>query len=385
MNPPQDAGTDGQRLLDQAREAAERGEYEMASALYARLMGNPDPNIHVASLLGLADSRYRLDDEEGALQSWIVATQAPETPLTWRAWVALAGARVRQGDLAGATRSYREAARRAPPEEQAGIASRLGWLNKEMGNQGTADRYFRRARTGVFTPIATYVVLGVTIAISLFVDYGGQLGAQLGDLFVLDKVAVMNGEYWRLFTVALLHGGLLHLGFNMYALYLVGPLVEALYGRILFVVFYLLAAAGGSIASYLVFPNPAVGASGAIFGLFGLLFVANWIHKPLMGRQGQLVTRQIGMLIVINLVIGFGIGSVASIDNAAHVGGLIAGAWLGFVVVPRGTATLRSLWQRLPPDSTRLRDRYSTLFALGGIAILIVALLVALQITPFWA
>ncbi len=385
MNPPQDAGTDGQRLLDQAREAAERGEYEMASALYARLMGHPDPNIHVAGLLGLADSRYRLDDEEGALQAWIVATQAPETPLTWRAWVALAGARVRQGDLAGATRSYREAARRAPPEEQPAIASRLGWLYKEMGNQGSAERYFRRARTGVFTPIATYIILGVTIAVSLFVDFGGPLGNQLGELFLLDKVAVMNGEYWRLFTVALLHGGLLHLGFNMYALYLVGPLVEALYGRILFVVFYLLAAAGGSIASYLVFPNPAVGASGAIFGLFGLLFVSNWIHKPLMGRQGQLVTRQIGMLIVINLVIGFGIGSVASIDNAAHVGGLLAGAWLGFVVVPRGTATLRSLWQRLPPESARFRDRHTGLFAFAGIAILIAVLIVALQIPPFWA
>ena len=98
-------------------------------------MGHPDPNIHVAGLLGLADSRYRLDDEEGALQSWIVATQAPETPLTWQAWVALAGARVRQGDLAGATRSYREATR-APPDEQPAIASRLGWLNKEMGNTG---------------------------------------------------------------------------------------------------------------------------------------------------------------------------------------------------------------------------------------------------------
>jgi membrane associated rhomboid family serine protease len=385
MNSPQDAGADGQRLLEQAREAAGRGEYEMASALYSRLMGHPDPTIHVAGLLGLADSRYRLDDEEGALQSWIVATQAPETPLTWQAWVALAGARVRQGDLAGATRSYREAARRAPAEEQPAIASRLGWLNKEMGNQGTAERYFRRARTGVFTPYATYAILAVTVAISLFVDYGGQPGNQLGEILFLDKQAVMDGEYWRLFTVALVHGGLLHLGFNMYALYLVGPFVEALYGRALFVVFYLLCAAGGSIASYLVFPNPAVGASGAIFGLFGLLFVSNWLHKPLMGRQGQLVTRQIGMLIVINLVIGFGIGSVASIDNAAHVGGLLAGAWLGFLIVPRGTATLRSMWQRLPPESARFRDRHSTLLAAAGVVGLIAILVIALQIPPFWA
>jgi len=386
MTSPQDAGADGQRLLEQAGEASGRGEYEMASALYSRLMGHPDPTLHVAGLLGLADSRYRLDDEEGALQAWIVATQAPETPLTWQAWVALAGARVRQGDLAGATRSYREAARRAPPEEQAQIASRLGWLNKEMGNQGTADRYFRRARTGVFTPYATYAILAITVAVSVFVDYGGLLGNQLGEVLLLDKQAVMDGEYWRLFTVALVHGGLLHLGFNMYALYLVGPFVESLYGRALFLVFYLLCAAGGSIASYLVFPNPAVGASGAIFGLFGLLFVSNWLHKPLLGRQGQMVTRQIGMLIVINLVIGFGIGSVASIDNAAHVGGLIAGAWLGFLIVPRGTATLRSLWRGVPPESTRFRDRHASLLAIGGIVSLAVVLAAAVVlIPPFWA
>src|SRR5919106_4288315 len=123
MSQQQVPGAEGQRLLQQAREAAERGEYELAAQLYSRLIGNQDPNLHVAALLGLGDARYRLDDEEGALQSWIVATQAPETPLTWQAWVALAGARVRQGDLAAATRAYREAARRAPPVEQPQIAS----------------------------------------------------------------------------------------------------------------------------------------------------------------------------------------------------------------------------------------------------------------------
>ena len=76
MTQPQDAGTDAQRLFDQAREAAERGEYDVAASLYSRLIGNPNPIFHVAGLLGLADSRYRLDDEEGALQAWITATQA---------------------------------------------------------------------------------------------------------------------------------------------------------------------------------------------------------------------------------------------------------------------------------------------------------------------
>ena len=371
-------------MLEEAQEAAARGEYEQAAALYQRLIGNPDPTLHVAGLLGLADSRYRLDDEEGALQAWIVATQAPETPLTWQAWVALAGARVRQSDLPGAARAYREAERRAPPDERQAIAARLGWLNKEMGNSLTANRYFSRARAGGFAPIATYAVLAATIAVSAWTTLS-PAGAQLINVLDLDKHAVQNGELWRLLTVTLVHAGWLHLFFNMYALYIVGPLVEAMYGRVLFVLFYLLAAATGSLASYLVFENPSVGASGAIFGLFGLLFVATWVHKPIAGRQALALTRQIGFLIVINLAIGFGIGGFASIDNMAHVGGLLGGAWLGLVVAPRGAATLRSLWQRVPQTQTRFRDRYATVLSLLGVAAVLLVVAIGLQIKPFWA
>ena len=152
--------------------------------------------------------------------------------------MALAGARVRQGDLAAATRAYREAARRAPQEEQPQIASRLGWLNKEMGNAGAAQRYFGRARVGVFTPLMTYGILGLTVFVSLFVEFG-PTGNQLGNLLALDKERVIAGEYWRLLTVTLVHGGLLHLALNMYALWIVGPIVEALYGRARFLAFYL--------------------------------------------------------------------------------------------------------------------------------------------------
>jgi membrane associated rhomboid family serine protease len=387
MTRPPEAAADGPQILEQAREAASRGEYELASTLFARLVGNPDPAVHVAGLLGLADSRYRLDDEEGALQAWIVATQGPDTPLTWQAWVALAGARVRQGDLPGATRAYREAERRAPPEERPAIASRLGWLNKEMGNRFTAQRYFGRARAAAFTPLATWAVLAITIAVSLWTFLSPQ-GGQLEAVLALDKQAVRDGEYWRLFTVTLVHGGYIHLAFNMYALYIVGPLVEALYGRVLFLVFYLVAAAGGSVASYLFLPGVSVGASGAIFGLFGLIFVATFIHRPMIGRQARAITSQIGILIVINLVIGFGIGGFGgfgTIDNAAHVGGLLAGAWMGFVVVPRGAATLASLWQRVSGTQASARQRYGGAIAVGGLAAVVVVILVALLVKPFWA
>src|SRR5262249_34111310 len=151
---------------------------------------------------------------------------------------------------------------------------------------------------------------------------------------------------WRLLTAVFAHDGFLHLLFNMYALFIVGPVIELLYGRVLYLLFYFLCGLAGSVASFLIIPNPSVGASGAIFGMFGLLAVANYVHKPALGGRGRMLTSQIVALIAINLIIGFGGGVVGvGIDNFAHIGGLVAGAWLGLTVVPRGLATLSSMWQ----------------------------------------
>jgi membrane associated rhomboid family serine protease len=385
MTDEQARAIDAREIIERARAAADQGDYETAAALYQRGVGNPDPQLHVYALLGLADARYRLDDEQGALQAWLTATVAPETPLAWRAWVALAGARVRAGDLAAAARCYREAEARAPADERPGIQSRLGWLNKEMGNTGTANRYFGRARGG-FQPLMTYSIIAATVVVSLFTMVGGRAGDELLTQLALIKPAVQDGEYWRLLTVTLVHDTRtpLHLLMNMYALWIVGPLAEALYGRALFLAMYLLAGLGGSIASYLVFPNPSVGASGAIFGLFGLVFAATFFHKPLLRAQARAITSQIGILIVINLVIGFGIGSFAAIDNAAHVGGLLVGGWLGLLIAPSGAATLRSLWQR-NETSAEPRPMSGPLLRVLGIAALGVVLVGALLTKPFWA
>lgn len=375
-------------MMERARELAGQGEFGAAAAMYQRLIGNRDPIVHVAALLGLADARYRLDDEEGALQTWIMATQAPETPLTWQAWVALAGTRVRQGDLAGATRAYREAERRAPPQEQAAIASRLGWLSKEMGSDGAARRYFGRARTAnAFTPTVTWLILAVTVGIGVSTLFSPASGDLWFSLFGLDKPAVRDGELWRMVTVALVHGGLLHLGFNMYALYIVGPIVEALYGRLLFLLFYVVTAAAGSAASYFVLQNPSVGASGAIFGLFGLLMVTNWVHKPALGRQARSLSTQIGVLIVFNLAIGFGIGGGlmgGRIDNAAHIGGLIAGAWLGLAIGPR-----RFVAAAVTPGQAPAVDRggwsQSPLVRTAAVLVVIAVIGAVLALPPLWA
>src|SRR4029078_5538726 len=100
---------------------------------------------------------------------------------------------------------------------------------------------------------------------------------------------------------------------------------------------YLVAALGASVASFALNDTPlAVGASGAIFGRFGILFAAPRTHLPMLDRRGRAILGQIGFLIVINIVIGFGI---VSIDNFAHLGGLRRGPPLGRRVVPGGGHT----------------------------------------------
>src|SRR3712207_1036393 len=135
-------------VIQQADSLAAEGDYAHALVLYSRLVGHPDPELHVAAVLGIAECRYRLDEDDAAYLAWEHAVQAPETPLAWLAWRRLAEARVRAGELRGALDAYRQAERRAPASERPQIQSRLGWLNKETGNQGAANRYFGRARAG---------------------------------------------------------------------------------------------------------------------------------------------------------------------------------------------------------------------------------------------
>ncbi|RJK94718.1 rhomboid family intramembrane serine protease [Vallicoccus soli] len=142
-------------------------------------------------------------------------------------------------------------------------------------------------------------------------------------------VGVADGELYRLVTAAFLHGGLLHLLFNMYALWLFGPPLEQAFGRVRFAALYLLSALGGSAASYGFGERyvPALGASGAVFGLFAAYIVVS-------RRLGREVSG-LFVLLGINVVIGFLPGS--NIDWRAHAGGFVLGGLLtlALVLVPR--------------------------------------------------
>ncbi|HET7676264.1 MAG TPA: rhomboid family intramembrane serine protease [Candidatus Limnocylindrales bacterium] len=367
------ARADAVALIRQADELARTGDYHAAVPFYRRLVGHADPEIHVAALLGLGECHFRLDQDAEAVTAWEWAIHAPETSLTWLAWRRLAERRVLGGDLGGATDAYRQAERRAPPEERAAIAARLGWLSKELGQARAARGHFARARAGgAEVPAATYVILALTLGIGATEFLAPDVGAVWLQLFGLDKAAVARGELYRLLSVVLVHdpGLPIHLLSNMYALYLVGPLVEGLYGRWRFLTAYVVTAVAGSVASFVFTPNDSVGASGAIFGLFGLLFVALRVHHPPLARARGLAS-QIGILIVLNLVLGLTLSQL--VDNAAHVGGLLAGGWLALLLPPRGASrglSLERLGIRGPGPGVPVDARLSNVLRAAGLALL---------------
>lgn len=145
--------------------------------------------------------------------------------------------------------------------------------------------------------------------------------------------AVSAGEWWRVVTGEFLHGGLLHIATNMFALYQVGRFVELLYGRTRMGAIYAFGILGAGISVlWFNYAETTVGASGAIFALFGALLAAGLQ----LGARGRSIVQQSAGIIILNLVLGFTV--FQHISNAGHIGGLIAGFLLGYVLfltIPR--------------------------------------------------
>jgi membrane associated rhomboid family serine protease len=367
-----------QAALAQARDLMISADFLDAARLYQRVVGFDDPAITGAAMVGLGEAMHRLDEDGQALAQWQAATELPENPYTYAAWRNVAAARVRAGDLRGALAAYREADRRAPQDDKAEIASRMGWLSKEIGDKGAAGRYFAKAR-GDVGPSVAIGLLAATVVVSLFVDFAGQAGQDLGALLMLNKPAVAAGELWRLATVTLVHAPLtqmpLHLLFNMYALYLAGPFVERLYGRGPFLLIYLATAVGGSLASFAFSAAPyGVGASGAIFGLFGLLIAVQYVHRPILDRQSRAFLGQLMALVILNLILGLAMSD--TIDNWAHIGGLVTGLWLGVLFAPSNVPSMRSMWLRPGPTPGTTVPAFgrsgAAVIRVGGVAFLVV-------------
>ena len=145
-----------------------------------------------------------------------------------------------------------------------------------------------------------------------------QKGALLGSSPALPGQGVAHGEWWRIVTGGFLHENLIHIGFNMYVLYVLGQMLEPALGRLKFAVIYSVSLLTGSLGALLVSPHSlTVGASGAVFGLMGAAAV------ELRSRQISVMQSGVGTLILINLVISF---TLPGISWGGHVGGLVGGA-----------------------------------------------------------
>jgi membrane associated rhomboid family serine protease len=204
-------------------------------------------------------------------------------------------------------------------------------------------------------PVVTWALLGLN-ALLLLVEVAmtGNGGAGLLEpssaalcrLGALNSAAIAeSGQYWRLFTVMVLHAGVLHFLLNSYALYLFGPVLEQVLGRVRFLVLYVGAGFVGSGASFaLGHTELGVGASGAIFGLLGALAVYFFRRR---GRGGQAPFQQIVFLVLFNLLLA---SQIARIDNTAHLGGFIGGlaGMALFDALPARRSVLRALGLAAP-------------------------------------
>lgn len=179
-------------------------------------------------------------------------------------------------------------------------------------------------------PKVTKYIIGICVGAFLFTLLNGGV-YYLANRLGMVPLAIAAGEWWRLLTAAFLHGSFLHIAFNMYALYWLGPQLENLLGAKRFLGLYLLAALGGNVTSYYFseFQTVSVGASGAIFGLLTATIV--------IGRELRADVSQLTLLLAINVGLGF---FSSAIDWRAHLGGAVVGAAIAYLQT-RGPKEIR--------------------------------------------
>lgn len=182
----------------------------------------------------------------------------------------------------------------------------------------------------------TYFLIAASSIVYIFsallsqnlVDMDMQVLVDMGALF--GPLTVLEGDWWRLLTAMFLHGGTTHLLMNMFSLYIVGRGAEIYFDTKSYLSIYFFSGIIGGLVSLYMHPvSVGVGASGAIFGLFGALAGFFFAHKDKIAAHSEAFMKNFGVIIAINLVIGL---SIPSIDVSAHLGGLVVGIIGGFVL-----------------------------------------------------
>jgi len=231
------------------------------------------------------------------------------------------------------------------------IQASVGFHCPEDAKGGSQQVYTSRTLFGAGgRPIVTMTLIAVNLAVfvvgltmgenavsggsdQLTID-GGLLGG--GFLSTGELIGVDAGEWYRIVTGGFLHSGILHVGFNMYLLYLMGRILEPALGRVPFAVAYFFSLLAGAFGVLLLDPNQlTVGASGAVFGLMGVLVVFQ------RSRGQSIMDSGLGGLLILNLVLTF---AVSNISIGGHLGGLIGGLIAGWILIelPRQSRALPS-------------------------------------------
>src|SRR5271165_7068507 len=179
-----------------------------------------------------------------------------------------------------------------------------------------------RMRDMAVVPRVTYTLIALNVLVFLteqgqFTLFGSTIHGTVIDEGVLYRGGIVEHQYWRLVSSGFLHENFIHIGFNMYLLYLLGMMLEPAIGSLRFAVIYFTALLAGSFGALFATAAPSLGASGAIFGLMGAAVI------ELRARRISVMESGIGGLIILNLILSF---SIAGISIGGHIGGLIGGA-----------------------------------------------------------
>jgi len=202
----------------------------------------------------------------------------------------------------------------------------VGMRCPECARQKTTVKRLREVAT---VPRVTYALIALNVIV--FLTEQGQFGfgsSGVHGKVVAEGILYREGiagadQYYRLVSSGFLHENLLHIGFNMYLLYLLGMMLEPAIGSARFATIYFTSLLAGSFGALLATPAPTLGASGAIFGLMGAAAV------ELRARGFSVMQSGIGGLIILNLVLSF---TLSGISVGAHIGGLIGGALAGLAI-----------------------------------------------------
>ena len=218
-------------------------------------------------------------------------------------------------------------------------------------------------RAGVPIPVSQPVVTYILLAVNVLVFVGQMIlwqtsdyGNPLVDYGIFSFRALLHGEYYRLFTAMFLHADIAHIALNGYALYIFGQTVERFFGHVRFALIYFLGGLFGMILEFVFRSGFVLGASGAIFAIFGAEIVFFYRNRELFGESAQRNLRGLGLMALINFAFGLytQIGpSPIRIGLAAHVGGFIVGLALGWFMTPRYRV-------ESAPTGFRVMDQVST-------------------------